>query len=386
MRNLLIFILLLIAGFSGWYVGSKSTSSSTESISVDSTPVIQTSTKIRGIGKLEPSSGVIKIFAPMGQKIESLHDLDVGNAIEENQPLATLAGRELREMELKIAKAKKIDAENQLEFERSKGKLKKQSAQLAVAEAESIRETISSKSKQLALLSAQLKAAKEQLQRLENLRSNRSTRTMVGQVDIEKQKLLVKQLGSQISLAQDEINHGAERAKRAEKAAEIDLESVAFVIEKSDSSIPSTTLNNAIDAAQKALDMTTIKSPISGQVLDIVVREGDTATNQPIMLIGDTNEIVCVAEINDTYFRKVEPGHTAMIRSTALDKSIEGVVVSKGVMIGPPSMKDPNPFARVDRKTGRVVIKLNDIEDVKGLVNMQVDVEIDTVDVQNAGE
>ena len=64
------------------------------------------------------------------------------------------------------------------------------------------------------------------------------------------------------------------------------------------------------------------------------------------------------------------------LTSSALEQDLTGVVSSKGIMIAPPSMQDPNPFASVDRKTGRVIIALDDNQAAKNLINLQVDVEI----------
>ena len=86
--------------------------------------------------------------------------------------------------------------------------------------------------------------------------------------------------------------------------------------------------------------------------------------------------MVCIAEINDVSFRYVKNGAKVTISSVALESTITGEVLSRGVMIGPPSMKDPNPFASVDRTTGRVVIKLDDSSIAQDFVNLQVDVEI----------
>jgi hypothetical protein len=41
-------------------------------------------------------------------------------------------------------------------------------------------------------------------------------------------------------------------------------------------------------------------------------------------------------------------------------------------------MKDPNPFASVDRKTGKVVIEIDDVAAASHFINLQVDVVIDT--------
>ena len=124
--------------------------------------------------------------------------------------------------------------------------------------------------------------------------------------------------------------------------------------------------------------MTEIRSPVAANILDIVVRTGDTATNQPVMLLGNTETMVCVAEINEAKMPDVRVQSRATISSPAFDQPLTGTVISKGVMIGPPSMTDPNPFASVDRKTGQVVIELDSNTPARDFVNLQVEVEIET--------
>jgi HlyD family secretion protein len=381
MRIVLILILLLTALATGWFsrsVWDRRQSGSTTD--VQRQPAKPPQQLVRGIGKLEPQSGIIKIFGPQGQKVDSLFSLQVGSRIEVNQPLVQLSGRQLRELELKLAQAKKIDAENQLAAEVDQGQKKKDASQLAIDEARTLRNQVEAKSQSIHLLESQMQIAERQLNRMRNLRSNPLTQNMVGLVDLEKQTLLVDQLSTQIEQTRIEVEQGTERAARAEKAAQIDLETVDLALRNSSRAVPFESLEAAIEAAQAALDMTIIKSPIGGEVLDIVVRPGDAITTQPIMLVGDTNQIVCVAEINDVFLRNVAVEDRAVVRSTAFTETLSGRVISKGVMIGPPSLKDPNPFGSVDRKTGQVVILVDEAAIARNFISLEVNVEIDVAD------
>ena len=380
MRNALTIFLILAAAVGGWFVGTKNTpfSPPTETSVEVAEPSLATKTPVRGIGKLEPHSGVLKIMAPVGQRIESLYDLQIGDSVDIDQPIVKLAGRERAELELKLALAKQEDARKKESFEKSQGMLQKQAAELALAEAKSGADEVESKGTGIALLKAQLRTADSTLQNLHNLKSNPATRRLVGQSDIDKQQLLVQQIETKIAQSEDEIRLANQKIERAQQAAQLDIDRVESLL--SNSALPENSMNAAIEAAEKAVEMLEIKSPIDGAVLDVVVRPGDTATNQPVMLIGDTTSMVCVAEINDSGMLKVEVGTSATITSSAFESPLTGTVISKGVMIGPPSMKDPNPFASVDRKAGQVVIALDTSDVAASFVNLQVDVEIKAAD------
>ena len=377
MRNALTILLIVAAAAGGWYFGTQymnqPESAETRPDDIITEPIPETA--IRGIGKLEPQSGVLKIMAPVGQRVESLFDLEIGSTVEVDQPIVKLAGTEKAELELQIAVAKKADAEKKESVEKAQGRLQRQAAELALEEASSRRKELTSKSKGIDLLRAQLEKANEMLESLQNLKANPATQRLIGQADIDKQQLVVQQLETRIAQSEDEIRLAEEKIARAEQAAELDIARLDSML--NESALPEQSIDAAIDAATKALEMLEIKAPIAGTVLDIVVRPGDTATNQPVMLIGDTSKMVCVAEINDSSWTEVQIGASATLTSIAIATPLTGKVVSKGVMIGPPSMKDPNPFASVDRKTGRVVIELDDSQTARQFVNLQVDVAID---------
>ena len=103
-------------------------------------------------------------------------------------------------------------------------------------------------------------------------------------------------------------------------------------------------------------------------------------TNKPVMVIGDTSEMHCVAEVSDQFLHLIEVKEGSRLKATisasALPQPLTGTVVSKGVMIGAASLSDPNPFGKVDRRTGNVTIKLDNADAAKKLVNLQVNVEI----------
>ena len=75
----------------------------------------------------------------------------------------------------------------------------------------------------------------------------------------------------------------------------------------------------------------------------------------------------------------VKPGQSVKMLSDAFDVGeITGSVLEIGNMIAPPSMKNPNPFAAVDRKTGTVKIEIDSThsEMAGRFVNLQVEVRI----------
>ena len=394
MRTTLTILLVCGLAVGGYFVSSYSGSKSAtdadgtaenDSDKNGSTPNAEpdsiVSNTIRCQGTLKPASGLINIVAPVGSRIASLIDVPVGGSVKKGEVLATLQTRDIRAQDLKLAKAQRADAMSKAEFESDQAQYKLSSAKLAVEEAKSTDQKIAASKQKIKLLTRQLSTGESLLGRLDSLRSNPATHDLLNQTDLDKQRLLVEQLQLQIEQANLEIELAKKSSHRAQQAAENAVSTIESSLENADKAVPTTTLDAAVEMAQLALDMTEIKSPIdNATVLDIIVREGDSVTNKPIMVIGDTSEMHCVAEVSDQFLHFIEISDKkklkAIIKASALPKALTGTVISKGVMIGAASLSDPNPFGKVDRRTGNVTIKLDSADDAKTLVNLQVDVEI----------
>ena len=384
MRVLIIGSLLIAAALGGWLVGHRGAErreprpaqTTSTSVTADSLQ------SIRGLGKLLPSTGMIKVMAPPGERIHYVQPRSIGDTVTEGQPLFHLHSRVLRQRDLALARARRDDARRKAEMEKKRGEFQRETAQLAVDEAAAAHQKIAAERAKIQLLNSQLKTGQRLLDRLEALAGDPSTADLVNATDLDKQRLMVEQITLQIQQAETEIGLAQESAQRAQAMAQANLNTVEYSVAHADQAFPESTLNAAVELAEAALAMTEIRSPIDGQVLDMPVHEGDAATNQPVIVLGDTSQMDCIAEVNDSLLRhldlqKYPSSLRARITSDALPEPIWGTVIAKGLMIGPPSLKDPNPFASVDRRTGTVTIRLDDPALAARFVNLQVDVEIE---------
>jgi len=389
MRTFFTILLLAALALGGYYVssipGNRSESQTEEfttkqSLNVSSKePLV--GDVIRCQGKLEPASGLINILAPVGSRISSLTEIPVGGTVSAGDVLVTLQSRDIRQQDLNLAKARRTDAVSSAQFEKDQAQYKLSSAQLAVEEAGAADEKIATEKQKIKLLERQLAASQMLMDRFRSLRSNPATQDLLNQTDLEKQQLIVEQLRLQIDHANLEVQLSRNSAARAQQAAANNVRTIESALENSNKAVPLTTLDAAVEMAQIALDMTEIKSPIANAtILDVIVRAGDSVTNKPVMVIGDTSEMHCIAEVSDQFLHLIDleknPNMVATISASALPKDLSGKVISKGVMIGAASLSDPNPFGKVDRRTGNITIKLDDPTAAAQLVNLQVSVEI----------
>ncbi len=380
-QHVLYLITIIAAVAGGWFAGKQfggESADTTAPVTTNAPSPTEEPQTIHGLGSLQPASGVIKIVAAPGQRVEKLNVSELGEPVKKGQVLAVLQTLELRELELAMAQAKQAEARSNFDFEKRLSEFKLKSALLAVQDAEATLASVDAKSKSSELIEKQIKLAQESLDRLTSLKKNPATSQLVNQSDIDQQKLMVQRFNMQLDEAKVEIDVANSRGHLARELAANNLETAQFIAEKADAKYPAASMEQAIELAKLAVDSATIKSPIDGVVLDIIVKPGDAVSNRPILIVGDTGRIICEAEINDSQMKFVKEGQVVKLTSKALSDTLSGFVSEVGVMIGPPSLSDPNPYASVDRKTGRVLIQLDDASSklARDLVNLQVEVEI----------
>ncbi len=384
MRNAFIAILIIAVGGVGWLLGTKfGSSSSTKPLIANKNEKTDIPPTVRCQGKFVPAGGIVKILAPVGEKVEHLLDKQVGQSVAKDEVLVCLFSRNIREHEWKLAKARREDALNKAEYEKQQAAFQKKTAELAVDEAEDSEEKINREAQKIKLIESQHETAVELLDRLEQLKQNPDTKDLINESELSKQRLLVEQLSMQIEQGQMDVELAKQAAARAQKLADNNLKSVKFAIDNAARAIPLQSLDAAVELAKSAYDMTEIKSPIDGKILDIIVRKGDSTTDRPIMIVADTDNMQCLAEVNDSLLQHIVLDENAnprvKITSPAFESAIWGNVVNKGLMISPPSLKNPNPFASVDRRTGTLTIALDDNETAAQFVNLQVEVEVEVI-------
>ncbi len=389
MRKYLLTFLFLAAIGASWYAGARlglpraRTNSEPDRDSENIVAAAQAGRLIHGQGKLEPASGLMNIVAAPGERIAFMTKKTVGDMVDADEILVTLQTRVLREKDFELAKARRADALKNFEFEKQQATFKLKSAELALAEASASDQKIAEQAKSIDLLNSQLDVASQLLQRLQRMKSNPATKTLVNQTDVDKQGLLVKQLELQIEQAQLNVEMATQSAARAKQVAENNLQTMEFTIANAKDAAPLETLDAAVALARQGFELTQIRSPIDhATILEIIVREGDSVTNQPIMVLGDLSEMNCKVEVVDSFLKSIDvekhQNLRARITGNALENPLMGSVIAKGIMIGPVSNKNPNPFAKVDQRTGVVTIRLDDPAAAAEFVNLQVSVEIET--------
>ena len=147
--------------------------------------------------------------------------------------------------------------------------------------------------------------------------------------------------------------------------------------------------NIAVEQRQADLADTQVRVPVSGQILRINTRVGERVnTQEGIVELGNTREMVAIAEVYETDITRVAIGQPATIASEygGFDGTIRGTVDHIGLQIGARSLSDgsTNPTTDENQRVVevRIQIRKQDSPKVANLTNMQVRVEIDVAEVQ----
>lgn len=129
--------------------------------------------------------------------------------------------------------------------------------------------------------------------------------------------------------------------------------------------------------AQAQLDLSQVRSPVSGTVLRVFTRAGERVGPDGIVEIGETDQMYAIAEVYETDITRVKEGQRAVVTSPALASPLTGTVEKVGRRIGKLDILSTDPVARTDARVVEVEIRLDDSEKVAALTNLQVTVAIE---------
>ncbi|HZG37641.1 MAG TPA: HlyD family efflux transporter periplasmic adaptor subunit, partial [Nodosilinea sp.] len=138
-----------------------------------------------------------------------------------------------------------------------------------------------------------------------------------------------------------------------------------------------------VERARADLEDFYVRVPVAGQILRINTRVGERVNpDQGIVDLGQTDQMVVVAEVYETDVPKLTVGQPAEITSEngGFTNTLRGQVESVGLQIRKTDVLDADPAADSNARVVEVKIRLDptDSEQVAGLTYMQVRVKIRT--------
>ena len=171
-------------------------------------------------------------------------------------------------------------------------------------------------------------------------------------------------------------NSGREQLKEAQAT----LDKIAEV-RPVDLHAAQTEINSAIaqvKRAQTELNQAYIRTPNPGKILKIHTRAGDKISDDGIADVGETQQMVVVAEVYQTDISKIKAGQKAAVTSQAFSGELPGTVKEIGLKVSKQNVFSNQPGENLDSRVVEVKIHLNPeaSKQVAGLTNLQVQVAI----------
>jgi HlyD family secretion protein len=310
-------------------------------------------TEIHALARLEPASGLITVGARPGARVDVVH-VKSGDEVKAGQLLFELEGHDAAKLQLAVAEAQKRRADEE------KGR---QRDRLAI---ERRRED---------------RVQKGRLQALESIHSTLDARAKEGEKTlplVEKLPGVTVKDRADFSVGLDRIKVEASRARIELEQARADQEALGplrVLQDKglADGGAADELLQRQVELARANLELTTVKAPSDGRVLDVTALPGEVSSG-PLLLLGDVTAMAATAEVDQSDIPAIKPGATAEI--TLLGQKVAGTVTKVGRTVGKNLLASPDPRMPQDLRVVKVTIQLDSPEPAADFVNMQVDAAI----------
>ncbi|MBE9050276.1 ABC exporter membrane fusion protein [Nostocales cyanobacterium LEGE 11386] len=336
---------------------------------------------VAALGRLEPQGEVIRLSAANSQTGVRVAKLLVnkGDWVSQGQVVAILDNYYTRLAALEKAQKQVLVAQanlNQVKAGAKAGDISAQQATIARLEAE-LRGEISAQQATIARLEAELQNANSENRRYQQLYREGA----ISASESEARLLRVDTVRQQLNEAKAALNRTVETLQKQLNEAEARLNSIAEV-RPTDIQAAQTDIESAIASVKQAQadwDLSSVRSPIDGQVLKINARPGELIGNTGIADLGRTQQMYVVAEVYETDIQNVRLGQSAIITSNAFSGELRGKVTDIGLQVNRQNIFDNNPQANTDNKVVDVKIRIDQPADnpqITILTDLQVQVLI----------
>lgn len=333
--------------------------------------------KVVALGRIEPASRVIDVATAEAGRIDRL-EVGKGDEVQAGQVLAYLDTYDVRRAERDVAASQLAEARAQLAAETTLGNSQVQEASTRVGQIDGPQQAaIAAQQSAVESLQAELSVAEIDLARFQELNESGA----ISRQELDRQQATVNSLRADLGNAQA-TKQRLEQARLSDmRNAEAQVDSARATTTRAQvaSQVDSAAQNLALAEAQLA--RTIVRSPQAGQVLDVLAYPGEAVSpaDGPILALGDTRQMVVVAEVYETDIGLVKLGQPVTItsRNGAFGETLTGTVSEIGLQIAKNDVLDDDPAANADARVVEVRVQVDQSESVAALTNLQVDVAID---------
>jgi len=370
--------LLLVGGGVAYRMGISRPNQ--QSAVMNAAPTVET---VSALGRLEPQGEVIQVFAPTaaeGARVETLR-VTHGQQIRKGDVIAVLDTDARRQAALQEAQEQVKVAQaqlNQVEAGAKAGQIQAQSRVVDRQQVELQTETEAQEA-EIARLKAELHNAELEARRYQALYAEGAVSASLR----DGKQLTADTVRQQLNEAQANLSRIQRSRQQQVSEAQATLDQIAEVrpVDVNVARSQVSTAQARVARAQAELDSVTVRSPQDGQVLKIHTRPGELVGSKGIISLGQTQQMVAVAEVYELDISRIRVGQTAtvMSKNNAFPEVLRGKVEEVGLEINKQDVLNTDPAAQFDARVVEVKVLLDEASSrrVAGLTNLSVQVSID---------
>ena len=369
-----------LAGFTAWRIWQvRSAQVRNAQIEASRAPEIPT---VTALGRLEPEGEMINLTAPTSTQENRVEQLVVeeGDRVEAGQVIAILDNQNRMQASLHQAEEQVRIAQAQLaqvEAGAQAGEIQAQRAEIARLEAERVGD-LNTQRATVARWEAEVQNARIEYERYAALYEEGA----ISSSERDAKELTYSTTQRQLQEAEAALERIETSSQEQISEARATLDQIAEVrpvdVEAAEAEVQSA--RAAVAEAQAELEQTYVRSPRAGQIIEIHTYPGETIADEGIVTLGQTQQMMVVADVYQNDITEIQVGQAATITSPAISGTLQGIVQRIGLQVEQQQVVNEDPAANIDAKVVEVHIRLDaaSSENVAGLTNLQVTATIQT--------
>ena len=331
---------------------------------------------VTALGRLEPKGETVNLTAPTSTQESRIETLLIkeGDRVEAGDLVAVLDNRARLQATLQKAKEQVRIAEARLAQTQAgakSGELQAQRAEISRLEAAQLGD-IDTQQAAIARLNAELNTAEAEFQRYQSL----YTQGAISASERDAKQLTYVSAQRRLQEAEAALNRIRTTSQQQIEQARATLDRIGEV-RPVDVALAEAEVRSAIAGvaeAQANLAQAEVRSPVSGQILEVHTRPGEIIASEGIATLGQTSQMMVIAEVYQDDIAKITRGQSAEIITSISPEALAGTVERIGLQVQQQQVVNEDPAANIDAKVVEVSIELDETASgrVKGLTNLQV--------------
>ncbi|MGG6265220.1 HlyD family efflux transporter periplasmic adaptor subunit [Leptolyngbya sp. AN03gr2] len=335
---------------------------------------------IAALGRLEPKGEVIQLSISQAANSNRIGELRVRvrEQVKKGQIIAVLDNYATREAavgeaqkQVEIAESKRA----QIEAGAKQGEIDAQAAVVSRYRAQLQQETIVRQAT-VERLQSTVENARQDVERYNALAAQGAISTQ----EHDRYRLILETTERQLQEAIAQRDQSVETLQKQIGEEKARLGSVAEV-RPIDVTVARREVEGAqaqMKRAQAELEMSYLRASSDGEVLKIHTHEGEIVGENGVVEIGQTQQMLAVAEVYESDIAQVKVGQTAKIELLNSTGNLSGTVSEVGAIVGKRDVLDTDPATAIDARVVEVRIQLDpeSSRQVAGLSNAKIKAQI----------